>query len=479
MTEVEVNRAKILKYKCENSLLFYARYIFKENNGVRFKVYPHVIKILDALEKVASGETKRLIINMPPRYYKTEIVIKIFVSWALLINPRAKFIHLSYADNLALNNSSITKGYIQSDGFQMLRKMKMKFDEQGKQLWTNQEGGGMYATSTGGPVTGFGAGRDPSDFDEIDEDDPEYNPYYRFGGAILIDDPNKPDDIDSDVKRATVNERYNNTIKNRVNHRDVPIIIIQQRLHEEDLSGFLLDGGSEEVWTHLNLPVLNDQNEPLCPDKHTFEEIEQIRLSDRYSFSGQYMQLPSPEAGDVLKRDWFKIIDRPALPPINFWEMVIDGAYTKITKNDPSGLMIWGKYQNDIYILHSLDKHLEMPDLLKYIPRFIRASRVNVGMCRIEPKASGITLDQLIKKHTKINSSQIKTKFARVGKEERAKLASPYVEGGRVFLVKGSWNEGFLAQCAMFPNGKHDEHVDMISYAVERGLIISNRSKAY
>lgn len=475
MTEAEVNKTKLIRYKCENSLLFYARYIFKENNGTKFKVYPHVIKMLDALEQVASGQVKRLIINMPPRYYKTEIVIKIFVSWTLMLNPRAKFIHLSYADNLALNNSSITKGYINSQGFQRLRPMKMKFDEQGKQLWTNQEGGGMYATSTGGPVTGFGAGLAPP----AEEDRNLDNPFADFSGAILIDDPNKPDDIDSDVKRTTVNDRYNNTIKNRVNHRDVPIIVIQQRLHEEDLSGFLLDGGSEEEWTHLNLPVLDENNVPLCPDKHTFEEIEQIRLADRYSFSGQYMQQPSPEAGDILKREWFEIIERAQLPAINSWEMVIDGAYTKLSKNDPTGLMIWGKYKNDIYVLHSTDKHLEMPELLKYIPRFIRASRVHVGMCRIEPKASGITLDQLIKKHTKLNSSQIKTKFARVGKEERAKMASSYIEGGRVFLVKGSWNEGFLAQCAMFPNGKHDEHIDMISYAVERGLIISNRSKAY
>lgn len=473
MTEAEVQKDKLLRYKCENSLLFYARYIFKENNGVRFKVYPHVLKILDMLERVATGEIKRLVINMPPRYYKTETVIKIFISWTLLNNPRAKFIHLSYADKLALNNSSITKGYIQSDSFQRLRPMKMKYDEQGKQLWTNLEGGGMYATSTGGAITGFGAGLLPP------EEPNKENPYADFSGAILIDDPNKPDDIDSDVKRSSVNDRYNNTIKSRVNHRDIPIIVIQQRLHEEDLSGFLLDGGSGEEWVHLNLPVLNENNIPLCPEKHTFEEIEKLRVSDRYSFSGQYMQQPSPDAGDVWKREWFPIIKKPQLPPIRKWEMIIDGAYTKNTKNDPTGFNIYGKYKNDLYILSSVDHHLEMPDMLKYIPRYINANKVRVSMIRIEPKASGITTDQLIKSTTKLNSTQIKTKFARAGKEERAKMAAPFIEAGRVFLVEGTWNEGFLTQIAMFPNGKHDEHVDTTSYAVEQALVISNRSKAY
>ena len=104
--------------------------------------------------------------------------------------------------------------------------------------------------------------------------------------------------------------------------------------------------------------------------------------------------------------------------------------------------------------------------MLKYIPRYINANRVKISMIRIEPKASGITTDQLIKSTTKLNSCQIKTKFARAGKEERAKLAAPFIEGGRVFLVEGSWNEGFLTQIAMFPNGKHDEAVDLICYAI-------------
>ena len=162
---------------------------------------------------------------MPPRYGKTELVIKIFVSWCLAKVNYSKFIHLSYSDTLALDNSAQTKEYIQSDAFQRLWCMELKKDAQSKKKWFNDNGGGMYATASGGAITGFGAGVDGVD---------------GFSGAILIDDPLKPDDAFSEVERNKVNNRYNNTIRSRTNTDNTPIIIIMQRLHEDDLSGFLL-----------------------------------------------------------------------------------------------------------------------------------------------------------------------------------------------------------------------------------------------
>ena len=151
-----------------------------------------------------------------------------------------------------------------------------------KKIWFNEFGGGVYATASGGAITGFGAGVAESKI---------------FSGAIIIDDPLKPDDASSEIKRKAVNERYNGTIRSRVNDRDTPIIVIMQRLHEEDLSGFLLNGGSGEDWEHLCLTALNEFNEPLYPEKHTFEELEQIRQANRYNLAGQYMQQPAPEEG--------------------------------------------------------------------------------------------------------------------------------------------------------------------------------------
>ena len=250
------NISGIIKERSENSLLFFTRYIFKESFGVKFEVAQFHKTLANVLEKVHKGEIKRLIINIPPRYGKTELAVKMYISWCLAKNPKARFIHLSYSDALALDNSSQTREYIQSDSYQRLWNMQLKKDSQSQKKWYTIQGGGVYATASGGAITGFGAGN---------------------GGAIIIDDPLKPDDAVSDVRRKFINNRYNTTIRSRVNDREVPIIVIMQRLHEDDLSGFLLDGNSGEQWYHLKLPAIDKNNKPLWSSKHSFKELESIR----------------------------------------------------------------------------------------------------------------------------------------------------------------------------------------------------------
>lgn len=450
------NEQKVLKIWCESHLLNFTRYIYKENHRRNFTVSPHFVLMANALMKVIIGETKRLIINIPPRYGKTELAVKNFIAYGLALNPQSKFIHLSYSDDLALDNSSQTKEYIESESFQSIWPMNLKKDAQGKKKWFNEFGGGCYATASGGAITGFGAGVTDSE---------------KFSGAIIIDDPLKPDDAHSEVKRKSVNERYNGTIRSRVNDRNTPIIVIMQRLHEDDMSGFLLNGGSGEDWENLCLPALDENNNPLWEQKHTFEELEQIRQSSRYNFSGQYMQKPSPEEGGEWRKEWFEIVDKSFLPLGLKYELIIDGAYTKETKNDPTGLQVGVKYNNDYYILSSIDKYLEMPELIKFIPEYINSLGVDVKMILVEPKASGKSIKQLIQSQTFYNITEINTKFVKVSKIERARTSSPYCEGGRIKLIKGGWNDHFLEQIAIFPNGKHDEHIDLTAYGIERNLM--------
>ena len=452
------NEEKVLKVMCEEDLLFFTRYIYKENHRRNFIVTPHFVKIANTLTDVVNGKIKRLIINIPPRYGKTELAVKCFIAWALARNPQSKFIHLSYSDSLALDNSSQTKEYIESDSFQKLWQMNLKKDAQSKSKWFNEHGGGVYATASGGAITGFGAGVTDSK---------------QFSGAIIIDDPLKPDDAFSEVKRNAVNDRFNNTIRSRVNDRDTPIIVIMQRLHEDDMSGFLLAGGSGEDWTHLCLPALDENNSPLWEDKHTFEELERLRQADRYTFAGQYMQTPAPDEGGEWRKDWFNIIDKANLPPNIRWNLYIDGAYTKDTSNDPTGIMIAGKSGNDLYILSSIDKYLEMPELIKFLPEHIKAIGVNVNVVFVEPKASGKSIVQLLRSNTGLNVSEIRSNLVNVSKIERARTTSPYIEGGRVFLIKGTWNENYLQQVATFPNAKHDEHIDLTAYAIDKELCMA------
>lgn len=450
------NEQKVIKYKAENELLFFARYLYKENTKRTFQVSPHFITIAKTLERVANNEINRLIINIPPRYGKTELAVKMFIAWSLAKNPQSKFIHLSYSDSLALDNSSQTKEYIESEAFQSIWQMKLKKDAQSKSKWFNDFGGGVYATSSGGAITGFGAGVAESN---------------EFSGAIIIDDPLKPDDAFSEVKRNFVNQRYNNTIRSRVNDRKTPIIVIMQRLHEEDLSGYLLAGGSGEKWHHLCLPALDENNQPLYPEKHTFKELEAIRQANRYTFAGQYMQKPAPDEGGEWRRTWFEIINKADLKENIKWELIIDGAYTKNTLNDPTGLQVGAKVGNDYVILSSIDKYLELPELIKFIPTYIDSLKVNIKMILVEPKASGKSIVQLLRQQTNLNISEIKTDMVGMSKIERARTASPYIESNRIKLVKGAWNEPFLNQIAMFPNAKHDEHIDLTSYGIERNLI--------
>ena len=445
-----MNINEIIKQKCEDSLLFFTRYIFKENTGNKFEVAEFHRTLANTLHKVHNGEIKRLIINIPPRYGKTELAVKMFIAWTLAKNPMAKFIHLSYSDSLALDNSSMTKEYINSDAFQSIWDLQLKKDSQSQKKWYTTEGGGVYATSSGGAITGFGAGS---------------------GGAIIIDDPLKPDDALSDVRRSFINNRYNTTIRSRVNDRDVPIIVIMQRLHEDDLSGYLLDGGSGEQWHHLKLAALDDDNNALWPEKHSFEELEAIRQADRYTFSGQYLQIPSPPEGGEWRKDWFNIINKAELPSDISFEMYIDGAYTKDTRNDPTGIQISGKSGDNLYIFKSIDKYLEMPELKNFVTSFVQSCGVPISQILVEPKASGKSLVQLLRRETRYNVSEIKTNFVRYSKIERARASSPFIEGGRVFLVNDNWNDAFLQQVSTFPNAKHDEHIDVTSYAIERNLI--------
>jgi predicted phage terminase large subunit-like protein len=151
--------------------------------------------------------------------------------------------------------------------------------------------------------------------------------------------------------------------------------------------------------------------------------------------------------------------------------LIIDGAYTKNTANDPSGFQIGAKWNNNYVILSSIDKYLEMPELLKFIPNYIDSSGVKVSMTLVEPKASGKSIKQMIHTETKLNITEIKTNFVNSSKIENARSCSPYIESGRVILVKGAWNDAFLQQVGMFPNAKHDEHIDLTCYGIERNLM--------
>ena len=304
-----MTKEQAIRHMIKTDTLFATRYFFAQENGRKFNVGEHHKRIAAALDRVFRGECRRLIINCPPRYSKTEM-LKAFVKKGLAINPASKYLMLSYSDNLALENSQNIKDAITSDWYRDLFPwVEIKKDSKAKKSWKTTQGGGVYAVSSDGQVTGFGAGL----VREEDDDDDNFEIKTEegvWGGAIIIDDPLKPLDAESAVKREKVNYNYDNTISSRINDERTPIIIIMQRLHKQDLCGYLLGKEEPDDWEVLSLPALSVDSEgnevALYPFKHTVEQLHKKRAANRFVFETQYQQ--NPQA--INEKLWLFAFDR-------------------------------------------------------------------------------------------------------------------------------------------------------------------------
>lgn len=313
-----VNPVEMLRLEALTSFEKYTKLMFKAQYKRSFIVAEHHKKIFEALQDVVDGKITRLIINIAPRYSKTEVVIKSFISWAFALNPRCRFLHLSYSDILVNDNSETIRNIMQEELYKTLFPNSTLASEKGSaKRWKTKAGGELYAVSTQGQVTGFGAGNVDAD-PEIDKMDGGNDVFVFddhtnemlsmigaksnvFQGAIMIDDPIKPEDAASDLVRERINQRFENTIRNRVNSRRTPIIIIMQRLHEHDLCGYLQEI-EPDTWTVLSLPVIQTDPETgeehaLWPMKHNLEELYKLREINPVVFETQYMQNPIPTEG--------------------------------------------------------------------------------------------------------------------------------------------------------------------------------------
>ena len=307
---MEVRDIDIVKTWIMQGTLNFTRYFFKSAYKRKFVVGQHHVAIANALDKVLKGETKRLIINMPPRYGKTELAVKHFIAEGLAVNSKAKFIHLSYSDDLVRDNSKGVQDIIRLPEYRRMFP-HVQPTSYNSRKWFTRDGGGLYAVSSAGQVTGFGAGVvDKESDDVLDEalnDLAAVADESTFGGAVIIDDPIKPDDARSSLLREKVNNKFETTIRNRVNSRNTPIVIIMQRLDENDLCGYLMNLEPDE-WEVLSLPVLstdeNGEEHALWPFKHTVEELHKLREKNAFVFDTQYMQNPKQLAGLMYEREW-------------------------------------------------------------------------------------------------------------------------------------------------------------------------------
>lgn len=356
-----------------SDVLTFTRYFFKAQYGRKFIVGKHHVAIANALGEVLRGECTRLIVNVPPRYGKTELVVKNFIAMGLALNPASKFLHLSYSAALAEDNSVAVKDILNLDAYKRLfPATRIKEGADTKTKWATTAGGGVYATSTLGQITGFGAGIVDSESNG-----------YQFGGAVIIDDPIKPEDALSDLQRGNVNRRFETTIRNRVNSRNTPFIIIMQRLHADDLCGYLQKNESG-VWKTITLPALGDDGQPLWEFKHTAQELQDLRDINPFVFDTQYQQHPTPMEGLMYAPERWREYDEV---PITATRVVKNYTDTADTGADDLVSINYVETERGNYIIDLLCTQSAMEETEPLVARML--ARDGVEIANIESNNGG------------------------------------------------------------------------------------------
>jgi predicted phage terminase large subunit-like protein len=288
-----------------------------------------------------------------------------------------------------------------------------------------------------------------------------------FGGAIIIDDPHKAGEATSPIMRQNVIDWYQTTIQSRLNKPDTPIIVIMQRLHEEDLSGWLLNGGSGEHWDSLIIPARNDDGTSFWPEQFPPDMLDRLEQSSPYVFAGQYMQRPSPIGGGIFKDDWWRFYD--AIPPLKWRAIYADTAQKTKEQNDYSVFQCWGQTQTgQIVMLDMVRGKWEAPELETMARAFWKkhVAQTYHGPLRafkVEDKVSGTGLIQKLKRE----GIPIIPIQRNVDKVTRAFDAAPYIQSGNVYIMSNIDHlSDFMAEASVFPNGTHDDMIDAAMSAI-------------
>lgn len=492
----------VAKAQCELDHLFFTRYFFKARQNLKFIVNWHHRLMADVVDKVISGEYENVVINLPPGGTKTETFVINFISRGLALNAWARFLHLSGSNELASLNSATARDIVQSDEYQQFWPLKIADDASAKKRWNvlvdGKLAGGVYATALGGQVTGFRAGHMAP----------------GFQGAILIDDPIKPEDAYSRTKVDAANRKLVTTVKSRRANPSTPIVLVMQRVGENDPAGFILNGNLEGKWTHIKIPAILDSTylEKLAPKYRasivpgetvdgrfsywpykepiqTLLEMEKGGGADqngqrvsRHVFSSQYNQAPKALGGNIIHGEDFKRYT--VLPKIKWRKVFGDTAQKTKERNDYSVFEEWGLgIDGWIYLLNLIRGRWEAPELQRRAIAFWAASKArdvdHFGQVRemlVEDKASGTGLIQTIK-HPPHNIP-VKGIERHLDKVVRCKDALPYIEAGFVCIPEAaSYTQEFVTEAEAFTeDDSHDfdDQLDPMFDATEDMLASGN-----
>lgn len=416
---------------------------------------------------------KDIIINVPFRSSKSLVVSVIFPVWAWIIKPSTKFICVSFSSDLSLELATLSRSLLLSDWFQSLygTQYNPSDDENTKGFFKNKYSGFRKSVGTGGQITGSGA-----DF-------------------ILVDDGQNPKKAASEVERKNTQDFYTQTLYSRLNQPEIGVRInIQQRLHQQDLSGYLLDTQADRHEL-IKIPAEITPNDPPVPSSLAENYVDNLFWPSRFSraqlesyasilgsygYAGQLQQRPAPAEGGIIKREWFKVMSPDVLQrditdhPINFYLDTSDikdaGA---ADDNDPAAVFTCYKKDNHIFVVDVKEVKLEFYELCKFIPKYAtKHYYTQNSKIKLEPKSSGRSIVKQLKATTMLNVVELPA--PKDDKMTRLMAIQPLLEAGRVIFIDGPYIEHFLGQLTMFPNAANDDMVDAMVHGVTDLLMESD-----
>jgi predicted phage terminase large subunit-like protein len=439
-------------------LYSFALQCFKQlNPGTTFVPGWYVELLVNKLEKVHKGRIKRLIINIPPRYLKSLLGSIALPAWWLGHNPSAQIICVSYAQDLADKHSRDCRAVMASPWYRAVFPTRLSRERQAVSEFVTTAHGTRFATSIGGVLTG------------------------RGGDLIIVDDPLKPDEALSETQRSFANRWSTNTLLSRLNDkREGAMILIMQRLHEDDLTGhFLAQGG----WELLRLPAIAEVNEvfeigtiigtqrfarnagePLHPAREPLELLQEMRrMMGEYDFAGQYQQSPSPLEGGIIKRAWFPFYKLHELPePFDLVFQSWDTANKPSELSDFSVCTTWGAKGSHLYLLHVLRRQMGYPELKRSVVE--QVSVHNASAVIIEDRASGTQLVQELHGGGLTGIAAYKPEGDKI---MRMHAQTATIENGFVHLPsEAPWLDAYLLELLTFPRGRHDDQCDSTAQAL-------------
>jgi len=458
-------------------------YMFKVIEGRRFIVEPLHSEMFEWFEDIFKGKHPRSNISLPPRSGKTTLC-QYFLVYILTFNPKAQIIYTSYSQSL-LNeiankvasilenpiykamypNKSITMdeeeaGAVDTFWAEYLNKDNKKTNVYSNKMIRTYAGGVCLFSGCGKTITGFGAG--------------ERRNTKKFTGCLIMDDINKPADITSQVMRNKVARYFDETLLSRLNNSNVPIINVQQRLHLEDITGYLQKNYNFET---LKMPLLDDKGNCNLPSQYTEQRIKELQVNN-YMFQAQYQQEPIQRGGNLIKGEWFKYYDISVKYKYIKIVMALDSAISSKESADRSVFLVGGITENNqLHILDMNASRSEYPQLKQicydmYNKFQFDKRTTSMSAIYIENRASG---QQLIQE---INSKGLPIIAVEATKDKGTRISEilEYIQSGQVFLPSSEvygFNPDFLGECMEFDlamTHAHDDVPDCLSILINNTI---------